>query len=252
VTDVRVNDIQVDTSAWPSEAAAAAYELLRQRAGQLGLLAAEADEDDIERALESLLEREAPGTVPSAEECRRYYEAHPEQFTRGERVSARHILFQVTPRVSVPALRARAESVLAELRRDPGRFGFFAREYSNCPSAQHGGDLGELSRGATVPEIETALFNGAYVGIYPQLVKSRFGFHILAVDRREAGRLMPFDDVVYKYISARLEEHGRRAALARYVSRLAADADVRGMDLRALGGNPEQDSATSPQGEAAR
>jgi peptidyl-prolyl cis-trans isomerase C len=78
--------------------------------------------------------------------------------------------------------------------------------------------------------MESVLFNGTYVGLCRQLVKSRFGFHIPAVDRRESGQLMSFDPA-REHIVACLEEHSRRAALARYVSRLAAGAPIVGADL---------------------
>ncbi len=230
MSEVVVNAIRVTTERFASPEAAAVHELLRQRAVFLGLVAEQAEARQVEEALERLLEAEAAGASPSDEECRRHYEAHPEEFTSGELVFARHILFQVTPGVSVPALRAKAELTLADLMRDPGQFAVVARECSNCPSAGDGGNLGQLSRGDTVPEFERALFNGAYVGIYPQLVKTRYGFHVLAVDRRETGRRVPYEAVRDRIVGL-LRERSQRDTLARYVSRLAARARIDGADL---------------------
>lgn len=227
-----VNGVAIEAEGFPSAAAAAAHELLRQRAIALGLAAADDGREAVDRAIERLLEREVVTPEPGGEECRRYYDAHPAEFRSGELAFARHILFQVTPGTPVPALRARAELVLAELAREPSRLEAYAREYSNCPSGGQGGSLGQLQRGETVPEFEQALFNGAYTGIYPQLVKTRFGFHILAVDRREPGRHLPFDAVQVR-IAERLREHSQRTALAQYVKLLAGAADVRGVDLAA-------------------
>jgi peptidyl-prolyl cis-trans isomerase C len=232
MSPVTVNGVAVAAGDFPSAAAAAAHELLRQRAVALGLAAADDGREAVDRAVERLLEREAAIPEPRDEECRRYYAAHPAEFTAGELAFARHILFQVTPGTPIPALRAKAELTLAELARDPSRFAAFAREYSNCPSGQHGGNLGQLERGETVPEFEQALFNGAYTGVYPQLVKTRYGFHILAVDRREPGRHAPFD-AVRDRIAGRLRERAQRTALAQYVKVLAGAADVRGVDLAA-------------------
>jgi peptidyl-prolyl cis-trans isomerase C len=136
----------------------------------------------------------------------------------------------VTPGVSIPALRAKAELTLADLMRDSARFEAVARECSNCPSAEDGGSLGELSRGDTVDEFERALFNGAYIGIYPQIVKTRYGFHIVAVDRRQAGQLVPYEPVRAS-IASRLSDHAQRAVLVRYVRKLAETAEVHGVDL---------------------
>lgn len=227
---VAVNGVAVDATGHPTPETAAARELLRQRAAAVGLLHAGAGADEIDPAIERLLDREVAVPEPTAEECRRYYEARAAEFTSGELVMARHILFQVTPGVPVPALRARAELTLAELAGDLSQFERLARECSNCPSAQHGGSLGQLGRGETVPEFEQALFNGAYTGLYPQLVKTRFGFHILAVDRREPGRRVPFEAAQAR-IAERLRGRAQQRALSEYVRGLAAEARIEGADL---------------------
>ncbi|MCC7487418.1 MAG: peptidylprolyl isomerase [Burkholderiales bacterium] len=229
---VTVNGVVVAAAEDPAAAAAAARELLRQRAVAEGLAPPDAAGAQADAAIERLLEREV--TVPRAgeDECRRYYDAHPGEFTAGELVFARHILFQVGPGSPVPAIRAKAESTLAELMRDGSRFGDRAREYSNCPSGRHDGNLGQLGRGDTVPEFEQALFNGGYTGIYPQLVKTRHGFHVLAVDRREPGRRIPFE-AAREAIALRLRERVMQRALRQYVSVLAGQAEVSGVDLEA-------------------
>ena len=231
MTALTVNGVAVDVTAFPTAEAAVGHELLRQRAVQRGLALAGASRAAADAAIEQLLQQEVATVAPSDEECRRYYEAHLKEFTSGELVAARHILFQVTPRVHVPALRARAELTLARLASEPQRFAALAEELSNCPSGRHGGSLGQLSRGDTVPEFEQALFNGTYTGIYPQLVRTRFGFHILCVDRREPGRTLPFD-VVQGRIHDRLSAHMSEAALTRYVRQLAATAEVSGIEVK--------------------
>ena len=52
----------------------------------------------------------------------------------------------------------------------------------------------------------------------------------MAIDARVAGRLVPFEAVQDK-IAAHLSEEVSRKALAQYVSLLAAQADVQGIDL---------------------
>jgi peptidyl-prolyl cis-trans isomerase C len=91
-------------------------------------------------------------------------------------VHARHILFQVTPSVNVPEVRARAEQTLAEVLAAPEVFETRAAQLSNCPSGQTGGNLGQIGRGDTAPEFERAVFRLGPTGILPELVKSRYGF----------------------------------------------------------------------------
>ena len=229
---ITVNGVVVDAAGHASPEAAAVRELLRQRAVAAGLAAAGTTGAETDVAIEQLLEAEVSTPEPGEEECRRYYDAHPATFASGELAFARHILFQVTPGAPVPAIRAKAELTLAELAKDSSRFEQVARELSNCPSGQHGGNLGQLGRGETVPEFEQALFNGAYTGLYPQLVKTRFGFHVLAVDRREPGRQIPFD-AARERIAQWLRERVTTRALQQYVSVLAGQAAVRGVDLNA-------------------
>ena len=229
---ITVNGVVVDASGSDSPQAAAVRELLRQRAVAEGLAASEVSGEEADTAIERLLEKEVATPEPGEEECRRYYDAHPAEFASGELAFARHILFQVTPGAPVPAIRAKAELTLAELARDISRFEPLARELSNCPSGQQGGSLGQLGRGETVPEFDQALFNGGYTGIYPQLVKTRFGFHVLAVDRREPGKQLPFETCQPR-IAQRLRERVMNKALEQYVRLLAGDAAIEGVDLDA-------------------
>lgn len=232
MTEVSINGVVVDGAQFPTPQAAAARELLRQRAVATGWVAADAVDDEIDAAIERMLEREVKTPQPTEAECRRYYEANAKRFVSGELVAARHILFQLTPGAPVNALRAKAELTLSEVLKAPERFEALARECSNCPSAQHGGNLGQIQRGETVPEFERTLFDGTWMGIYGQLVKTRYGFHVVAVDRRVPGCQVPFD-AVRETIAERLRVQVERRSLEQYVRVLAGQAEVRGVDLGA-------------------
>jgi peptidyl-prolyl cis-trans isomerase C len=234
---VTVNGIEIAVGSDEPAELAAARELLRQRAVEAGFLDAEVtDEDEVGRAIEALLMREVVTPTPQEEECRRYYEGHPREFVSGDLVHARHILFQVTPTVPVPEIRARAEQTLNTLLSEPERFGALARELSNCPSGQQGGNLGQLGRGDTVPEFEKAVFKFGASGILRDIVKTRHGFHIVAVDQSIPGKPLPFE-IVREQIAERLRAHVEEKAMRQYVSVLAARAEITGVDL---------DAASSP------
>src|SRR5215471_2683636 len=233
MAEVSINGVTVDTAQFPTPQAAAARELLRQRAVVTGLLADGAGADAADAAIERVLEREVQTPEPTETECRKYYAANAKTFVSGDLVAARHILFQVTHGTPVNALRAKAELTLSELLKAPDRFEVLARQCSNCPSAEHGGNLGQIQRGETVPEFERVLFDRKWTGIHGQLVKTRFGFHIVAVDRRVAGCQVPFD-AVRGTIAKRLRAQVEKRALEQYVRVLAGQADLRGVDLRAV------------------
>ena len=228
-----INGMAVAVEADAPAEFAAARELLRQRAVAIGLLDP-ADEDDgiVEAAIEELLEKEVITPRPTDAECRRYYEQNPAEFESGDLVHARHILFQVTPQVNVPQIRARAEVALNQLLAEPDRFAAMAAELSNCPSGEQGGNLGQVGRGDMVPEFEQALFRLGPTGILRELVKTRYGFHIVAIDQRIPGRKLPFEmacDRIAKRLSSSVEEK----ALRQYVSLLAGQAEIDGVDLEA-------------------
>ena len=228
---VFVNGVAVTPKPDATNELSAARELLRQRAVAVGLLDdGSAEEAAIEKAIEELLAREVVTPSPTDEECRRYYDAHPQDFESGDLVHARHILFQVTPSVRIPEIRARAERTLNELLREPERFAAVAAEMSNCPSGQHGGNLGQIGRGDTMPEFEKAIFRLGPTGLLRELVKTRHGFHIVAVDQRIPGKRLPFDMVRDK-IAERLRAMVEEKALRQYISVLAGKANIQGADL---------------------
>lgn len=229
---ILVNGIEVDPSTWPTPEFAAIHELLRQRAFKTGLMSAQAGGEATTEAIETLLQHEVDAPEPSQEECRRWYEGHKEEYRSGELVHARHILFQVTPGVPVPKVRKLARGMLIELQAHPGKFAERARTKSNCPSGANGGELGQLQRGSTVPEFEKAVFGDNTIGLLPELVRTRHGFHIVAVDKRIPGEQLPYEAVAEK-IAAKLRSASEESALRQYIRMLAGGATLEGVDLNA-------------------
>ncbi|MDN5874520.1 MAG: peptidyl-prolyl cis-trans isomerase [Sinobacteraceae bacterium] len=231
--EVRVNAIRVDVAASPTPQLAAVRELLRQRACELGYLAPDTPGEDTERAIERVLAEDVQVPESTDEECRRWYEANSDKFRSGELACVRHILFQITPGAPVAAIRAKAEEMLRELRSRPELFEERARANSNCPSSEHGGNLGQLQRGETVKEFEKAVFDdNTTTGILPQLVTTRHGFHIVAVDKRIEGKQLPYA-FVRDDVAATLRQRSEARALTQYVRVLAANAEIEGVELEA-------------------
>ncbi len=230
--EISVNGVVVDVSDGTTPGLGAARELLRQRAVALGVLAADAKGDAVIAGIEQLLNSEVETPSPSEEECRRYYDAHPDAFRSGDLVYARHILFQITPGSRLDLIRAQAEETLAQVVGAPDEFEACALTLSNCPSGLQGGNLGQISRGDMVPEFEQVLFADGWIGILPRLVKTRYGFHIVSIDRRIEGQLLPFD-IVRQKIAEHLAARVQQVALRQYIRLLAGEAELRGVDLDA-------------------
>ncbi len=116
------------------------------------------------------------------EEARTYYEENPQYFAKDE-VEARHILVEN---------RDLAEDLLGRLKAGED-FAELAKEYSTCPSAAEGGNLGTFGRGQMVQEFEDAAF-ALKPGELSDIVETEFGYHIIeSLNRIE--EMEPFEAV---------------------------------------------------------
>ncbi|MCL2104922.1 MAG: peptidylprolyl isomerase [Kiritimatiellaeota bacterium] len=59
-------------------------------------------------------------------------------------------------------------------------FAKLAKEYSECPSSQNGGDLGTFRRGMMAKPFEDAAF-GQEIGKVGEIVETQFGYHLILV-----------------------------------------------------------------------
>ena len=100
----------------------------------------------------------------------------------------------IAPRPSPEAkerARVRAESLLAEIKRGAEFEAIAKRESADSGSRVNGGDLGWSRRGKMVPEFDRYLF-GYYAlvpGALSPVVETAFGYHIIRVDRVNAGEV---------------------------------------------------------------
>jgi len=91
------------------------------------------------------------------------------------KASARHIL--VADQTTCGDLKTRI---------DGGEdFAAIAKQYSECPSGQQGGDLGEFSPGMMVKEFDTIVFS-AEMGKVHGPVRTEFGYHLIEITKRSA------------------------------------------------------------------
>jgi parvulin-like peptidyl-prolyl isomerase len=178
--------------------------------------------------IEALLRQEA-AKLPavSDDEVRRFYDANPEAFDTGERIEAHQIFFLVEPgaRVEVrDAARARAESVLARLRKGED-FEELARKVSQDPgSAAPGGKLPPFARGQVEQPVELAAF-ALKPGQLSDVILSRVGYHIIRVDGRLPSVRLPYEDVKGR-IKLSLGAQRQQKNLADLVASLRAKARI--------------------------
>lgn len=202
-------------------------ELLLQEAARFGIEGADEAE-----TIAGLLDREV--TAPQADEatCRRYFERNRDRFVSPDLYEASHILLAAPPEdpVARAEARARAAALIGELAKHPRRFAELARSHSQCSSAAQGGALGQIAAGETAPEFETFLAALEPGQLCPVPVPTRFGYHVLRLDRREPGRPLPFD-AVRDRIAEHLEESAWHSAVRQYLQILVGRARIEGIVL---------------------
>jgi peptidyl-prolyl cis-trans isomerase C len=129
--------------------------------------------------------------------------------------------------------RMRQEEVgrqlLSSLVEGRAQFVPLAKQYSACESRHQGGSLGQISKGQTVEEFERPVLT-LKEGLNPELIESRYGWHIVRVDQRIDGEQLPYEHVKPK-IRQYLSESVTRRACRQYLQVLAFEAGVEGVDL---------------------
>ncbi len=84
---------------------------------------------------------------------------------------------------NLESANAGTKAKIAEIKKrldDGADFAETAKENSDCPSGQQGGDLGEFTRGRMVPAFENAAFSQE-VGKVGEIVETQFGYHLIKV-----------------------------------------------------------------------
>ena len=224
-------------SAWVEAARALAVrELLLQEARRIGLEPdpeedeagrIEADDDALVRML---LEEEVRPARAGEEECRRYYEANRQRFRTPDLFEAAHVLIEPEGQdeAAWTVAEARAREIAADVGNDPAKFAAAARAFSGCTSAQQDGSLGQIRRGELVPPVQAGLeaLGDGETGREP--VRSRFGWHVLRLQRRIDGQTLPFEHARDR-IADMLEARSWSLEAARYVAELAKGGRVEGV-----------------------
>lgn len=215
-------------------------ELLLQEARRIGITPEPVQDEDGRREtndealVRQLVEHEVPTPEPTEAECLRYYENNQSRFRSADLYEASHILVAASPDDAKQRLSAldTATAISRALDERPELFGDFVRTHSACPSRETKGSLGQIGPGQTVAEFEAALKRMEAGKIHPEPVETRYGFHIVRLERKIEGRQLPFD-MVHARIAGFLAERVSRTALRQYVSLLAGRAKLEGIVLDA-------------------
>ena len=195
-------------------------EQLQQILKQNGVSAADFRKDLAQEVRMKKLAKELGNSDVSDADAKKYYTENIKQFKYPERVRASHILISVNPQeieeiitsnkenaglskdeikkkvdAEIAAKKAKADKVLAEVKKDPSQFAKIAKENSDdTTTAVKGGELGFFAAQEMVPEFSKAAFS-MKPNTVSGLVKTNFGYHIIMVTDRMAAGQEPFEKV---------------------------------------------------------
>ncbi len=137
---------------------------------------------------------------PTEAEIKAAYDARASQMRVEEQRRASHILVKT---------REEADKLLAELKKNPGRFAELAKKHSQDPgSAQSGGDLGWFGRGMMVKPFEDAVYKMGQNDM--QVVESEFGFHVIRVTGIQAAKARGYEEVKKELTEEVARQKGQR------------------------------------------
>ena len=133
-------------------------------------------------------------TIPN-DEVKKYYEAHPQEFTRPEQVVLSEILLSTEGKSpeEIAAVQKKAEDLRNRVIRGDD-FNEIAKRYSEGSTAKDGGELGTFKRGEMAPQLEEVVFK-MDKGQITDVIQTKPGFEILKVDNHYLAGLQPMDKV---------------------------------------------------------
>jgi len=133
--------------------------------------------------------------IPDSE-IEAYYKAHPDEFTvTDERYRLAQILIAV-PAGASPDQVTEAQKKVEDIHKQAEKgadFGDLARQYSDDDSKAKGGELGDFAPSELNDEIATAI-KGLKAGEISQVVRTKYGFHIVKVEGHQRPGVQPYDD----------------------------------------------------------
>jgi peptidyl-prolyl cis-trans isomerase D len=132
------------------------------------------------------------------QDVKAYYDQNVGRLSGKEERRASHILIASPKDAPAPErakAKARAQDLLAEVRKNPADFAAVAKKNSQDPgSAESGGDLDFFARGAMVKPFEDAAF-AMNKGDISDVVESDFGYHIIQLTDLKSPKQRSFEDL---------------------------------------------------------
>lgn len=159
-----------------------------------------------------------------------FYNEQKDSFVQPETVAARHILvkFDVADTNAAKAAKAKIDDLRKQLVAG-GDFAKLAKENSDCPSKEHGGELGQFPRGQMVKPFEDAAFSLATNEISP-VVETQFGYHLIQVTEHSMAKTNNLSEVKDKLVQ-HLKQKKQMELFETFIAKLKSETKIVYSDL---------------------
>jgi peptidyl-prolyl cis-trans isomerase C len=184
-------------------------------------------------AFEKLMDGEFKTKIkePNEAAIKAFYDENADQFKEPESIHAKHILIKPEdgndPNKAKAAAKAKAEEVMKKVK-DGGNFEELAKEYSACPSAKNGGDLGDAPKGSFVPEFEKAAY-ALEPNQVSDIVETEFGYHIIKLVSHKQANVVSLESAKEK-IAEHLTNQQKEQVVLAYIKQIKNEADIKFTD----------------------
>jgi peptidyl-prolyl cis-trans isomerase SurA len=154
---------------------------------------------ELEKA--EILDRQVKRKVSiTDEDVERYYKLNSKNYRTNERARFRHILLTLSekaPSDQVNAVSAQARELYKKIAAGED-FTAVAREYSQGAGRAEGGDIGWVNKGSLIAGLEEIAFEKLRPGQVSEPFRTTMGIHIVKLEAREAGTVLPLTTVAPK------------------------------------------------------
>ncbi len=199
---------------------------------------------------QSLIETQIePKVQVTEDDISSFYKEHPDMFEVPEQVRARHILFKVAEDADEATVKAAHDKAVAAHKRAVAGedFAKLAEELSEGPSAPKGGDLGFFTHDQMVPAFANAAF-ALQPGQISDVVRSRFGFHVIKVEDRKPAGTRSLEEV-HDRLKGVVVQSKTGEAVGTLLDQLRKSADIETMGVPpGASAAPTTDDAKAPSG----
>jgi len=155
-------------------------------------------------AIQKLIETQIADKIKiSDKESKVFYDTNPDLFKQPEQIKASHILIKVEQGED-ETKKSEAEQKIKNIQQKLNKgedFATLAKEFSEGPSKNNGGDLGYFQRGQMVKPFEDAAF-ALKTEEVSDIVETQFGYHIIKVADKK-----PEKTIAYENVKENLAQH---------------------------------------------